>query len=238
MFLLYFFDHQQVRATPWGAIAGWRLLPNGRRSRGSIFSFKVDHCSAAVSLPGTGTAARALTSARLARGGLFLATAAEGHVPSLWDVRLARRRPPRSSSDGGGTKTQPAQGRGCHGPEQGGWSSSGAAGSSSSGYSSATRSTDGATQGAGRWGLASLDFAEPELLQLEGERDSGRPERGHGSPAEESHRRDGRRPRARRPRCVSVRPWPPGVWAVGVAVEAGSGRLVSACSDGRLRCEI
>ncbi|CAN0498753.1 unnamed protein product, partial [Ectocarpus sp. 12 AP-2014] len=38
-----------------------------------------------------------------------------------------------------------------------------------------------------------------------------------------------------RARCVGVRPWPVGAWAVGVAANAGSGRLVSACSDGRMR---
>eukprot|EP00752_Nemacystus_decipiens_P007104 g6366.t1 len=38
-----------------------------------------------------------------------------------------------------------------------------------------------------------------------------------------------------RGRGREVRPWPAGAWAVGVAVDARSGRLVSACSDGRMR---
>ncbi|CAN0398065.1 unnamed protein product, partial [Ectocarpus sp. 8 AP-2014] len=52
--------------------------------------------------------------------------------------------------------------------------------------------------------------------------------------ADIAHGRGGR-VEAGRARCVGVRPWPVGAWAVGVAANAGSGRLVSACSDGRMR---
>ncbi|CAN0114123.1 unnamed protein product [Ectocarpus sp. 6 AP-2014] len=45
----------------------------------------------------------------------------------------------------------------------------------------------------------------------------------------------GGRVKAGRARCVGVRPWPVGAWALGVAANAGSGRLISACSDGCMR---
>lgn len=98
----------------------------------------------------------------------------------------------------------------------------------------------------GRWELASAGAAEVFPGDGGGEGEEG--ERGGNVAGGDSSlsplsgqnrvagREGGRRGWARaQPRCVEVRPWPLGVWAVGVAVDAGSGRLVSACSDGRMR---
>lgn len=104
----------------------------------------------------------------------------------------------------------------------------------------------GDSAGVRRWELASAEAAEG--FPADGGGDGGEGERGENgaggdsllSPISGQNRaagRDGgRRGWARvQPRSVEVRPWPLGVWAVGVAVDAGSGRLVSACSDGRMR---
>lgn len=79
------------------------------------------------------------------------------------------------------------------------------------------RDSSAVVDGGRVWGLASLDERRRSVVgeQVEGE--------------------GGDRDWQTRPRCVGVRPWPTGVWALGVIVDAGRGRVVSSCSDRRVR---
>ncbi|CAM9138553.1 unnamed protein product [Ectocarpus sp. 4 AP-2014] len=148
---------------------------------------------------------RPLTSMSLAAAGLILATSAEGTPPRLWDMRLARRR------CGWGLAADVG------GPsETGGARAFGLRGASAGGGGGGSATAAGvAVAGAGA-GAAAAGSTRQE-----------------GS-ADDADDRGGR-VTAGRARCVGVRPWLVGAWAIGVAANAGSGRLVSACSDGRMR---
>ncbi|CAB1118693.1 unnamed protein product [Ectocarpus sp. CCAP 1310/34] len=198
-----------VLATPWGAISGWRLNPSGRRARGPIFCFGLgSSCSASPS-----PSSRPLTSMSLTAGGLILATSAEGAPPRLWDMRLTRRRCGWGlAADGGGPSGA------------GGARASGLRGTPAGGRGGGSAAAAAAAAGGGAGGAAAAAAGAVAAGST----------RQEGSRADDADSRGGR-VAAGRARYVGVRPWPVGIWAVGVAANAGSGRLVSACSDGRMR---
>lgn len=148
---------------------------------------------------------------------MILATAREGAAPRLWDVRLARRRAaPATRSRIAAT----------------------AVGVARLSMQSATR--EAAPRGVLRWGLASVEAAEgltggAEICGQSEDDGAGQLASTNNEEQAVSRGTAGARPRQQRPQCVRVRRWPMGVWAVGVTVDPGRGRLVSACSDGRLR---
>lgn len=190
-------------------------------------------------------------------------TAVEGAAPRLWDVRVIYRRHHRRRSQARNTPPVPRamsnRGRDARAvsAEQGGDRRyAGAPVSiSNSGDGAARKGTsEGATRAT--WGLASLEYRYPDLslttrpderancgtvaervggsssTESDGQRVERSVDRGLGLAGEAAERRLSR---ARRPRDASVRPWAAGVWAVGATVNAGSGRMVFACSDGRMR---
>lgn len=154
----------------------------------------------------------------------------------MWDVRLVKRAPSGKTAAGSGT--------------EGG--SSGASGAAARAAATVMANRGRLEQAGGgdsaevrRWELASAEVAEGFPEGGGGGREGERGDNGVGGdsslssisgPNRAAGREGVRRGRERaQPRWVEVRPWPLGVWAVGVAVDAGGGRLVSACSDGCMR---
>lgn len=184
---------------------GWRLQSNGSRVNGPVFVFGMDPSSS--SFTSATFVPRRVLSASLGAGGTILVTALVGAAPRLWDVRIERR-----SRVGGKTAGVPTRG-----------DSTGSTVSNSLG-----RVSSAVVDGGRVWGLASLDGGR-RSVDVKAQGSTGA--LGNG----ELVGREGDRDRQTRPRCVGVRPWPTGVWAIGVIVDAGRGRVVSACSDRRIR---
>lgn len=200
---------EQIQVSPRGIVRGWRLQSNGSRINGSLFVFGMDPSSSTSSSSASATfVPRRVLSASLGAGGMILATALVGTAPRLWDVRIERRS--RMGSKTAGVPT--------------GGGSTGGAVSNSLG-----RAPSEVFDGGRVWGLASLDKGRRRMnVNMQGMI-------GTLVGGEHVGREGGDRDWQTRPRCVGIRPWPTGVWALGVIVDAGRGRVVSACSDRRVR---